>query len=175
MEREKFKILDNVRFIMKKGHIFTLMLLAFSLFANAQQFRLKAPEFVIGNESAMQMSDMLPKMKQQLRQDLSKRADIALVDEEAQGGNCKCELKDIQVLKNVFTGSEYKAWHIRVIVSVQVQAELNGNANVREFSITRRIRSTSGEPQLDAALFNEIAKDIVSKCYVELVDIVECN
>ncbi|MBQ7176869.1 MAG: hypothetical protein IJS08_05570 [Victivallales bacterium] len=136
---------------------------------------MKTPEFVLENDSAKPMAGTVQMMTQRLRADLEQRADIELVDEGGQGAKCQCVVKNIQVLKNVYTGSEYKAWHTRVTAIVQVQLEINGRSVTRKFSITRRLRSTSGEPQLDAAVFKEMASDIVNQCYGELVDIVECN
>ena len=166
---------SKVRFIMKKDHIIILTLLSILLFVNAQQFRLRTPEFVLESDSAKQMADTVQMMTQRLRSDLEQRADIEFVEEGEQGAKCQCVVKNIQFLKNVFSGTEYKAWHTRVTALVQVQVEINGQKITRKFSVTRRLRSTTGEPQLDAALFNGMAKDIVNQCYGELVDIVECN
>lgn len=160
---------------MKQSHFLTLMLLVFSLFAGAQQFKLKAPEFAIGSDGAKLMADMVPMMTQQLRTDLAQRPDIEIVDDGASASKCQCLIKDFQVAKNVFAGTEYTAWHARVTALVQVQVEINGNKVSRQFSITRRLRSTIGEPQLDNATLKGMARDIARQCYGELVDILECN
>ena len=162
---------------MNKRTLIAIMLLsfAFSAFAFGNAFKLAQPEFRIDAANADVLSPILSVMATELRQDLARRSDIEFANAgDGDAAKLSCAIKEMKSVTTLFKGSTYKAWNTRLTIRVGMElAATNGKAERREFTIIRRLRSTSGEPKLDDTTIVGIAKDIVNQCYEELPGMVE--
>ena len=162
---------------MKKAQLMMILMLALvcSGIAGAVPVQLTQPEFKTGDESAKPMVDMLKSMSDELQVDLACREDIQIVDKEkTNAAKLTCIVQNMKSVTTVFNGSTYKAWNTRVAVNVQMQFQTGaGKPQKCAFTIVKRLRSTSGEPQVDKALCQTLAREIVNQCYEELVNMVQ--
>lgn len=162
---------------MKLKHIMVIGLFLVAFFAMADSsspLKLAKPEFIIGHENAMPMSAILPMMSENLQLDLMRRADLQIVsDNDQEAARLTCTIKDMKALTTVFKGSTYKAWNARISVRTNMKLKLFSEKPIeREFTIVKRLRSITGEPEVTDELCRNMAREIVNQCYEELVGIV---
>lgn len=159
---------------MKKMMILILLVVAATSWAIGDGLVLAKPEFKIGNDNAKSMTPMLSLMADELALDLEKRADLRIDStKESLAARLTCVIQDVKSSTTVFQGSTYKAWNTRVAVPVQLRLQPSaGKMQERNFTIVKRLRSTSGEPRLDDAFYRSMAREIVNQCYEELVGII---
>ena len=130
--------------------------------------------FKMDDSSANAMHRQLSSMTKELQDALAQRQDIQIdASLQQRSAVLSCQLQRIDVKTSVFEGTKNKAWNSKISIPVLITLQLPSGKNVKSsFTFVRRLRSTSGEPQLDDKFCQEVAAQIVSRCYDEVCELI---
>ncbi len=120
------------------------------------------------------MSRQLSSMTKDLQASLAQRQDVHIdASMQKRSAVLSCQLQRIEVKTTVFEGTKSKAWNSKISIPVLITLQLpSGKSLKSSFTLVKRLRSTTGEPQLDDRFCQEAASQIVSRCYDEVCELI---
>ena len=162
----------NKRFRWFNSIVILMVFMAFSAFGRPLSMAVMG--FKMDDSSVEAMARHLPAMTKELQNSLAERQDVQIdAAMQKRSAVLSCQLQRIDIKTSVFEGTKSKAWNSKISIPVLISLQLpNGKILKSSFTLVQRLRSTTGEPQLDDKFCQEAALQIVSRCYDEVCELI---